>query len=528
MGRVQLTLRVSVMIAALVFAACGAQGQVAEDSRLPEGASASSKAGTAGGPQVIEGWVEVRPEPNLSLQMRDGWSANRAENGKGPIVFAGPKGARVVVWPMFIASVAKMPAPEAVLTDFAKRDGDKFQWDAPTTFGKDGVRMFGRSGDTVAQASFVYSKTPVGMAGYWYLTSAPRAEYVALQPVFAGLMKGVRIYGSPVQVAASPALSFVSWQEPNEGAYVVQVPKDWNVRGGVIRPDPLRLLDPLDLTSPDGKVYVFSGDRNLGLYKTITQMERQMGMGEGNRNGAAVLRSYRPAAQMLPEFVQNRFGASCGGLKIDVVQDQPELAREANALLAPSTAPGTFLHVDVGFAAFLCGSGAVGVVQMATYISGIEAQYGSEGFGMWQISGVGGFIAPENRVAEAGDAIIKLLTTRKVNKQWALGNAEMVAQITAISQKASAELSAQISSRYPTSSGTTSGGSSGSVSDDLSRRWQNNTMDQTDVVDQATGQSYKVESGSSYYWINQQGTSIVGTNAPAQPSIDYTAMTELP
>ena len=311
MRRVQLTLRTGVMIAALVLAACGAPGQVTADSKPPEGASASSKAGTAGEPQVIDGWVEVRPEPNLSLQMRDGWSANRAENGKGPIVFTGPKGARVVVWPMFIASVAKMPTPEAVLTDFAKSDGGKFQWDAPAAFGKDGVRMFGRSGDTVAQASFVYSKTPVGMAGYWYLTSAPRADYAALQPVFAGLMKGVRIYGSPVQAAAAPALSFVSWQEPNEGAYVAQVPKGWKVRGGIIRPDPLRLLDPVELTSPDGKVYVFSGDGNLGLYKTITQMERQMGLGEGSRNGAAVLRSYRPAAQMLPEFVQNRFGASC-------------------------------------------------------------------------------------------------------------------------------------------------------------------------------------------------------------------------
>ena len=134
------------------------------------------------------------------------------------------------------------------------------------------------------------------------------------------------------------------------------------------------------------------------------------------------------------------------------MQDQPELAREANAQLAPSTAPGTFQHVDVGFAAFHCGSGAVGVVQMATYISGIEAQYGSEGFGMWQISGVGGFIAPENRVAEASEAIIKLMTTRKVNKQWAQGNQQMVAQITAISQKASAELSAQIASRYSASS----------------------------------------------------------------------------
>ena len=528
MKSAQMTLRTAMLIAGLALSACGAPGSATADAKPPEGAPASGEAVAARGAQVIDGWIEVRPEPNLSLQMRDGWSANRVENGKGPIVFTGPKGARVVVWPMFIASVAKMPTPEAVLTDFARRDSGKFKWSAPAGFGKDGVRMFGQSGDTVAQASFVFSKTPVGMAGYWYLTSAPRADYAALQPVFTGLMKGVRIYGSPVQAAASPALSFVSWQEPNEGAYVVQVPKGWKVRGGVVRPEPLRLLDPVELTSPDGKVYVFSGDGNLGLYKTITQMERQMGLGEGSRNGAAVLRSYRPAAQMLPDFVQNRFGASCSALKIDVVQDQPELAREANAQLAPSTAPGTFQHVDVGFAAFHCGSGAVGVVQMATYISGIEAQYGSEGFGVWQISGVGGFIAPENRVAEASEAIIKLMTTRNVNKQWAQGNQQMVAQITAISQKASAELSAQIASRYSASPSATSGGSSGSVSDDLSRRWQNNTLDQTDVIDQATGQSYKVESGSSYYWINQQGTSIVGTNAPSQPSIDYAAMTELP
>ena len=53
-------------------------------------------------------------------------------------------------------------------------------------------------------------------------------------------------------------------------------------------------------------------------------------------------------------------------------------------------------------------------------------------------------------------------------------------------------------------------------------------MDQVDVVDQTTGESYKVQSGSSYYWINPQGTTIVGTNAPSQPSIDYTEMTQLP
>ena len=125
---------------------------------------------------MIDGWVEVRPEPNLSLQMRDGWSANRSEQGKRPIVFTRPKGARVVVWPMFIASIAKMPAPEAALTDFAKRDTGGFKWSAPVRFGKNGVRMFGQSGDTIGQSSFVDNKTPVGMADYWYLTQAPHAE----------------------------------------------------------------------------------------------------------------------------------------------------------------------------------------------------------------------------------------------------------------------------------------------------------------------------------------------------------------
>ena len=99
--------------------------------------------------ELMDGWVEARPEPNLSLQIRDGWSANRAEDGKGPIVFTGPKGARAVVWPMFVASTAKMPTPEAVLADFAKRDGSPFKWGAPAAFGKDGVRMFGQAGDAV-------------------------------------------------------------------------------------------------------------------------------------------------------------------------------------------------------------------------------------------------------------------------------------------------------------------------------------------------------------------------------------------
>ena len=44
MGKLQLTLRTSVMIAALALAACGAQGQATADAKPPEGEAVSDGA----------------------------------------------------------------------------------------------------------------------------------------------------------------------------------------------------------------------------------------------------------------------------------------------------------------------------------------------------------------------------------------------------------------------------------------------------------------------------------------------------
>jgi hypothetical protein len=522
-----MTLRTGALVASLALAACGAPGQATADAKPPEGAPVSSEAVAAGEPQVIDGWVEVRPEPNVSVQLRDGWSAGRAEKGKGPIIFTGPDKARVVVWPMFVASSAKAPAPEAVLIDFAKKEGSPLKWGRPSPLGDTGVRMFGESGDITAQASFVYAKTKVGMVGYWYLTSAPRAKYAELRPVFSGLMKGVRISGTAAGQAAAPApLTYTSWREPNEAAYTTEVPKAWRVTGGVIRPATLRLLDIVEMTSPDGKAYAFSGDPNLPLYKTPTQMEAQIGLVEGMRNGEAVLMRYRAAVELIPGFVQQRLGRRCAGLKLGKVEADERLTTEANRALQASTMPGQVQRMDVATAEFACGDDMVGVVQMATYLTGVAPQYGVEGFGIWSVAGVAGIVAPGDRAVETGQALIHMLQSRKVNPVWSRANAEMVAQINTISQQAANDMSARIASRYSPSSGAST--SSGAMSDDLSRQWQNSTMDQTDVIDQATGQSYKVDSGSSYYWINGQGTAIAGTNTPSQPSVDFNLMTQLP
>ncbi len=518
------------IVAGLALAGCGGAGQAAPtaDAVKPPGAAQDAEGAGQGEEQALaDGWIEVKPEPNVTLQLRDGWNANRVESGKGPITFTGPDKARVVVWPMFVASDARAPSPEALLADFARKEGGDFAWGKPASLGDTGVRMFGAAGDTVAQASFIYARTKVGMVGYWYLTSAPRAKYAALRPVFSGLMKGVRISGAPVSGAASPALTYTTWVEPNEGAYSAEVPKGWRITGGVIRPSPLRLLDPVDMTSPDGQVYAFSGDRGLQLYKTPTQMELQLGMTEGSRNGEAILMRYTPAHDMIADYARGRLSASCGEIKPGKVQSEDKLAAEANRQLQGDIAPGQFVRVDVATVEFTCGDGRVGMVQLSTLITGAQPSYGMEGFGIWSVAGVAGFVSPRERAVEAGNAAIHLLASRKVNRQWQRGNAEMVAQINTISRQAADDMSRRIADRYAVISSTSTPGS-GAPSDDLSRRWQNSTLDQTDVVDQSTGQSYKVDSGASYYWINQQGTAIVGTNDPSQPTVDFYAMTQLP
>ena len=519
--------RAAVILFAAVMACGGPQSETAM-SETPPSAKSQSK--------LADGWFEVRLEPNLSLQLREGWSADRAEDGKGPIVFSGPGGARVMVWPMFVARGARMPAPKVVLADFADKAASEFDWSAPAKLGKSGVRMFGQTRGKVAQASFVYTESDAGMAGYWYLTAAAPSAYAGLQPVFARLMEGVRIYGPGASAAVEPAgrapLQYVDWREPNEGAYTTKVPKDWKVRGGLVRPDPMRLHDVMEIMSDDGDVYVFSGDPSLPVFKTLTQMEAQLGLTEGSRNGAAILMHYIPAADYLPAYIENRFGAQCGRITIDGVTDQKEISGPVNDQLAASTMPGSYQHADVALAHFRCASGAVGMVQMATYITGTHSQFGTEGFGIWLVSGVAGFLGPEERAGEATEVLVKSLSERVVSKQWQRANQELISQIQEMSRQAADQLSAQIASRYrasSSSSSTSSDSSSvGGMSDDLSRCWQNSTMDQTDVVDQTTGQTYKVESGSSYYWINQQGTAIVGTNAPSQPGTDFNQMAELP
>lgn len=60
--------------------------------------------------------------------------------------------------------------------------------------------------------------------------------------------------------------------------------------------------------------------------------------------------------------------------------------------------------------------------------------------------------------------------------------------------------------------------------DRVSERTQDVLSGKTNVIDPETGQAYKAQSGSSYYWIDPTRNVIAGTNLPYQPTWDFREM----
>ena len=62
---------------------------------------------------------------------------------------------------------------------------------------------------------------------------------------------------------ASEALSFVTWREPNDGAYSLSVPQGWKISGGIWRRTPVDVRSAVNVVSQGGAIHLFIGDYDV-------------------------------------------------------------------------------------------------------------------------------------------------------------------------------------------------------------------------------------------------------------------------
>ena len=108
---------------------------------------------------------------------------------------------------------------------------------------------------------------------------------------------------------AQPA--WVTWRDPNEGAFMLEVPQGWNVVGGLVRQPSGNTINVLEMRSPDGTMEVGLNDKDLAVGILPVPMYAQMRPGTPMGSGS-VLADYESGEAFAQEYGAAVFSRSCG------------------------------------------------------------------------------------------------------------------------------------------------------------------------------------------------------------------------
>src|SRR5216683_6660628 len=97
--------------------------------------------------------------------------------------------------------------------------------------------------------------------------------------------------------AAAEAIDFVTWREPNEGAYTLGVPRGWKISGGIWRRTPVDVRSALNVVSPDEAIHLFIGDYDLIARREPDAATRIAGLQEGQVYSETLIGRYLTGAQ---------------------------------------------------------------------------------------------------------------------------------------------------------------------------------------------------------------------------------------
>ncbi|GIW55442.1 MAG: hypothetical protein KatS3mg082_1846 [Nitrospiraceae bacterium] len=469
--------------------------------------------------QAPKGWVVHKDPMGFSVQLPRGWTVS-ADRSSGRVELQGLEGEQVIVGPVFIPASLERAAAPSVLHRLATKLRPGAQWEPPQPAGAAAVRMRGHVGDRLAVAVFTWVTSPKGSAGYVYTMAAPEARYRQLEQTFAKILQSFRVSGAAAKEAA-PSLSYVRWQDPRENAFSVDVPSQWTMSGGLFRVASVDVRPAWEALSPDGQIRITGGDAEIPPFTLPTPTLEMTGFHEGSWYSPGygvtmMVRRYIPGTAFATEYVTTKVARGCSQLTFTETRDRPDAVQAINAVYAQYGNVGMSVSLTAGEAAFICRRDDQ--LMQGYYFAGTQLTASAGMGGVWNVQYLFGYLAAREKAEQAQSVLNTMIKSLQLDPQWVAMQQNVTANVSQIVSRTNAEISSIISESYWSRQGTM---------DELSRRRSNAILGVEDVMDPVTGREIKVESGSSYYWIDQRGT-IVGTETDTRPNIDFRELIRLP
>src|SRR5579863_6325014 len=118
--------------------------------------------------------------------------------------------------------------------------------------------------------------------------------------------------------SATAAPAWVTFQDPYEKAFTVEVPQGWTVKGGLFRMGFSDERPMINLTSPDGRVEVRLGDVGIPAYAVPSSLHPREGeIIDLGAQAQLVVAKYRTGPEFAVLYAHVRFYKSCSNPTAD-------------------------------------------------------------------------------------------------------------------------------------------------------------------------------------------------------------------
>jgi hypothetical protein len=286
-------------------------------------------------------------------------------------------------------------------------------------------------------------------------------------------------------------VKMVSWKDPKESAFTIDVPGGWNIEGGVVRPYIDAAL----------KIVVTSGDMGIQVenpYPPIYTVPNQIldfsGFKEGSR--------YNPSGGISQDMIvmseknaQNYIEiilAKTLNLKVDSVKLRDDLVAKIPKF--------SYVTQTTAAEATLSGDGKIHKVIV------IEQGISVAGISLWFV-GLTHYFAPESEIGKVEEIATAMDQSFKLDQTWAKNEQIQVAKRSQIISQTQSEISDIISSTFEYRSES---------QDKMADKWSDAILGVQDVYNPSTGENYTVPNTSKYYWTDGLNT-VVGTDTHDNP-----------
>ena len=438
-------------------------------------------------------WTSYNDERGFSVQMPKGWKVNVTDWG---LIKIGPDAEKIDQQTVFALTMVypSEKTKEEVLADargYFEKSFDNFQISDQKNADKYGsiICKIRYTGSDMAGV------LNINGGGKSYFVSGFAAPSDKLKEDMPDLMKTLASFKYDAKLKnpdkVKNIVKMVSWKDPKEGAFSIDVPMGWNIDGGVVRPYIDAALK-IEATSGDEGIQV--ENPYPPIYTAPNQILELAGFTEGshyNPSGGISQDMIVMSERNAQAYIETTLAENLK-LNVDFVKSRDDLVAKIPQL--------SYMTEATAAEATLSGDGKIHkVVVIQQGISVAETN-------LWYV-GLTHYWAPESEISKVEQIATAMDESFKLDSAWAAREQVEVAKRSQIISQTQSEISDIISSTFEYRS---------SSQNKMADKWSDAILGVQDVYDPSTGENYTVPNTSTYYWTDGLKT-VVGTDTHDSP-----------